>query len=114
MSTVTQCLKSMSQVSSEALVEPEVPPGAVAEPELSAVLLIELLELHDVREHVLEHVLGVGGGHRQVGRDAQDVGALGDEVVEVLVRALVRDLRQPGLLRAEGLVQVEQLQLRVR
>ena len=53
MSTVPQCLKSMSQVSSEALVEPEVPPGAVAEPELSAVLLVELLELHDVREHVL-------------------------------------------------------------
>ena len=49
-------------------------------------------------------MLGVGGGHRQVGRDAQDVGALGDEVVEVLVRALVRDLRQPRLLGAERLV----------
>ena len=36
-----------------------------------------------------------------------------DVVLQVLLAALVGDLRQPGLLAGEGLVQVKQLQLGV-
>ena len=36
-----------------------------------------------------------------------------DVVLQVLLSALVGDLRQPGLLAGEGLVQVKQLQLGV-
>ena len=42
-----------------------------------------------------------------------DVAALPDEVLKIRVAALVGDLRQSGLLAAEGLVQVKQLQGRV-
>ena len=44
----------------------------------------------------------------------QDVGALPDVVLHVLLPALVGDLGQPGLLAGESLVQVEELELRVR
>ena len=44
----------------------------------------------------------------------KDVGALPDVVLHVLLPALVGDLGQPGLLAGEGLVQVEELELRVR
>ena len=44
----------------------------------------------------------------------QDVGALPDVVLHILLPALVGDLGQPGLLAGEGLVQVEELELRVR
>ena len=78
-------------------------------PRDAAEVLVELLELDDVREDVLHDVLGVVRLHRQLLRDAHDVGRLAHEVVQVGVGALVRDLRQPGLLRGERLVQVEQL-----
>ena len=77
-------------------------------------VLVQLLELDDVREDVLHDVLGVVRLHRQLLREPHDVGRLAHEVVQVGVRALVGDLRQAGLFRGERLVQVEQLQLRVR
>ena len=49
----------------------------------------------------------------QIVPPTHDVAALPDEVLEVRVAALVGDLRQSGLLAAEGLVQVKQLQGRV-
>ena len=39
----------------------------------------------------------------------QDVGALPDVVLHVLLPALVGDLGQPGFLAGESLVQVEEL-----
>ena len=87
--------------------------SARGRPRDAAEVLVELLELDDVREDVLHDVLGVVRLHRQLLRDAHDVGRLAHEVVQVGVGALVRDLRQTGLLRGERLVQVEQLQLRV-
>ena len=74
-------------------------------------LLVQLLELNDVRKNIFEDMLRVLGVVRQLAGHAQDVSALPDEVLEVLLPALVGDLREPGLLAGESLVEVKELQL---
>ncbi|GBN15916.1 hypothetical protein AVEN_56355-1 [Araneus ventricosus] len=75
--------------------------------------VVQLLELGHLGRDVLEDVLPVPLVGRQLVRHVQHVPALPDEVLDVLVRALVGQLRQPRLLRAERLVQVEELEGRL-
>ena len=71
------------------------------------------LVLEDLLEHVAQDRLRVVGVRHMLAH-AEDVAALADVVLDVVVGALVRQLGQPNLLGGELLVEVVEIEARGR
>lgn len=73
-------------------------------------LLVELLPLGHLEEDMLEHVAGAPLLRGQTARYAEHVARLPNVVLEVVIRALVCQVRQAHALRCKVVVQVEEVQ----
>lgn len=72
--------------------------------------LLALLKLDNLLEHMFEDMLAVALVSGQLQTHPQDVSALAHVVLEVILPALVGELRQSHALRRETIVEVEEIE----
>merc|ERR1719222_1035388 len=80
---------------------------------LGHLILIHLLEPYQLLENVLQDILGAPV-LPQLRRHPQDLASLLDVEIEILVFALVGELRQSAAFGGELLIEVEEIQVRLR